>query len=120
MRIGDAAAAAGTTPRALRFYEANGLLPPPQRTVTGQRVYGPRDVSRLRVIRQLLGLGLTVADLRDCADRLHLLEGDRLPAYGEPGACAKATGVASRRIATLNAEISRLTQLRDRLAARTR
>ncbi|BEL03726.1 hypothetical protein Q0Z83_019170 [Actinoplanes sichuanensis] len=116
MRIGDAAAAAGTTPRALRFYEANGLLPPPQRTVTGQRVYGPRDVSRLRLIRQLLSLGLTVADLRDRADRLHLLENRTPPGYGDP----RPTGVVSRHIATLNAEIARLTRLRDRLAARTR
>ncbi|MYR44444.1 MerR family DNA-binding transcriptional regulator, partial [Streptomyces sp. SID5910] len=32
MRIGDAAAAVGATPRALRFYEQRGLLPPPRRT----------------------------------------------------------------------------------------
>jgi MerR family copper efflux transcriptional regulator len=118
MRIGDAAAAAGTTPRALRFYEANGLLPAPQRTRTGQRVYGPREVARLRVIRELLGLGLTVADMRDCADRLDLLEGDTLPPYGGPGVCARPTGIVARRIATLNAEITRLTTLRDQLAAR--
>ena len=30
MRIGDAAAAAGTTPRALRFYEQRGLLDSPE------------------------------------------------------------------------------------------
>jgi MerR family copper efflux transcriptional regulator len=120
MRIGDAAAAAGTTPRSLRFYEANGLLPPPQRTVTGHRVYGPRDVARLRVIRQLLTLGLTVADLRDRADRLHLLEGPRPPGYGGPGARANPSGVASRRLAALDAEIGRLTALRNQLAARTR
>ncbi|WP_433788924.1 MerR family transcriptional regulator [Actinoplanes sp. CA-252034] len=120
MRIGDAAAAAGTTPRALRFYEANGLLPPPQRTVTGQRIYGPRDVARLRIIRQLLDLGLTIADLRESAGRLHLLEGRTPPEYGTPGACAEPTGVASRRVGTLTAEMARLTRLRDRLAARTR
>jgi MerR family copper efflux transcriptional regulator len=119
MRIGDAAAAAGTTPRALRFYEANGLLMPPSRTGTGQRVYGRREVARLRVIRQLLGLGLTVADLRNCADRLHLLVGDDLPGYGEPGPCARPTGVVARRIAALDAEIARLIEIRDRLAART-
>ncbi|MBO3742611.1 MerR family transcriptional regulator [Actinoplanes flavus] len=117
MRIGDAAAAAGTTPRALRFYEANGLLPPPRRSGTGQRVYGARDVARLRVIRRLLSLGLTVADLRDCADRLDLVESEDLPGYGEPGACANPGGVAARRVATMNAEIDRLTELRDRLAA---
>jgi MerR family transcriptional regulator, copper efflux regulator len=118
MRISDAAAAAGTTPRALRFYESNGLLPPPPRGRSGQRVYGPRDVARLRVIRELLGFGLTVADIRACSDRLDLLEDDTLPPYGEPGACARPTGIAHRRLATLDAEIARLTALRNRLAAR--
>jgi MerR family copper efflux transcriptional regulator len=118
MRIGDAAAAAGTTPRALRFYEANGLLPAPQRTRAGQRVYGPAEVARLRVIRELLSLGLTIADIRACAGRLVLLESDTLPPYGGPGACAGPTGIARRRIAALDAEIARLTALRDQLAAR--
>jgi MerR family transcriptional regulator, copper efflux regulator len=118
MRIGDAAAAAGTTPRALRFYEQNGLLPPPRRTATGQREYGPREVARIRVIRELLSLGLTVADIRDCADRLDLLEEDTLPPYGGPGACAESAGVARRRLAVLDAEIERLTRIRENLAAR--
>lgn len=76
-------------------------------------------MARLRVIREMLGLGLTIADIRDCADRLDLLEGDVLPPYGRPGACAGPTGIVARRIATLNAEIARLTTLRDQLAART-
>jgi MerR family copper efflux transcriptional regulator len=101
MRIGDAAAAAGTTPRALRFYEENGLLPPPR---------------RLRVIRQLLELGLTVADVRLAADRLDLLDSDQLPRQGE--ACAGTAGIVQHRIAALDAEIGRLTQLRNQLAAR--
>ncbi|MFG2005168.1 MerR family transcriptional regulator [Spirillospora sp. NPDC048911] len=118
MRIGDAAAAVGTTPRALRFYEQQGLLPPPRRTATGQRHYGPEDVARVRVVRELLALGLTVADLRGCADRLALLDVDALPAYGaQEGACSRPSGIAERRLASLNAEIARLTDLRDRLAA---
>src|ERR1700734_2948110 len=118
MRISDAAAAAGTTPRALRFYEANGLLPPPRRTRAGQRIYGPAEVARLRVIRELLGLGLTIADLRGCADRLDLLEGDTLPPYGAPGGCASPTGIAARRIAALDSKIPRPPALRAQPAAR--
>ncbi|MFD5840835.1 MerR family DNA-binding transcriptional regulator [Streptomyces chartreusis] len=45
MRIGDAAAA-GTTPRALWFYEERGLLPSARRTVTGQREYGPDEMAK--------------------------------------------------------------------------
>jgi Predicted transcriptional regulators len=116
MRIGDAAAAAGTTPRALRFYEQRGLLPPPRRTASGQREYGPRDIARIRLIRQLLALGLTVEDVAACADRLDALDGDTLPPYGAPG-CRDGSGVVQRRIAALDAEIRRLTRIRDRLAA---
>jgi DNA-binding transcriptional MerR regulator len=114
MRISDAAAAAGTTPRALRLYEQRGLLPPPSRTPSGQRRYVPADVARVLTIRRLLSLGLTIEDLRGCADRLHLLDGDTLPPYDGP-ACPQ-TGIARRRLAVLNAEIARLTTLRDHLA----
>ncbi|MFB4304827.1 MerR family transcriptional regulator [Actinomadura sp. GTD37] len=116
MRIGDAAAAAGTTPRALRFYEQRGLLPPASRTAGGQRRYGPADVARVRTIRRLLSLGLTVEDVRGCADRLHLLDGDALPPYDGPACASQSTGTARRRLAALDAEITHLTRLRDALA----
>ncbi|GAA3030616.1 MerR family transcriptional regulator [Actinokineospora globicatena] len=118
MRIGDAAAAAGTTPRALRLYEERGLLPPPERTRTGQRRYTHRDVARVRIIRQLLALGLTIDDVRSSADRLHLIEGDTLPDYGT-GVCASTSPVIRQRLAAMDAEIERLTDRRDRLAAQT-
>ncbi|GGO04020.1 MerR family transcriptional regulator [Microbispora bryophytorum] len=124
MRIGDAAAAAGTTPRALRLYEQRGLLLPPPRTSSGQREYGPRDIARIRLVRQLLALGLTIEDVARCADRLDLLEGDTLPPYGSPGCSGGGggesgggSGIVQRRIAVLDAEIARLTDLRDRLAS---
>ncbi|MEU8274196.1 MerR family transcriptional regulator [Microbispora bryophytorum] len=130
MRIGDAAAAAGTTPRALRLYEQRGLLLPPPRTSSGQREYGPRHIARIRLVRQLLALGLTIEDVARCADRLDLLESDTLPPYGSPGCSGGAgdesgggsgsgggRGIVQRRIAVLDAEIARLTDLRDRLAS---
>lgn len=122
MRIGDAAAAAGTTPRALRFYEQRGLLPPPVRTASGQREYGAEEIARVRVIRDLLSLGLTIEDLRSCADRLHLLEQDPPPRCGsaDPAtpAAAPASGVVGRRLAAIEAEIDRLAGLRENLARR--
>lgn len=116
MRIGDAAAAAGTTARALRFYEQRGLLPTPARTATGQREYDEVDVARVRLIRELLSLGLTVEDVASRADRLHLLDSTQ-PGFGTSG-CASGN-VVERRLAALDAEIARLTNLRERLATRT-
>ena len=71
----------------------------------------------MRIIRELLALGLTVEDVRRCADRLNLLDGDTLPAYGGEG-CPRTTGVALRRLEVLDAEIERLVRLRDGLAGR--
>ncbi|MEV0090964.1 MerR family transcriptional regulator [Streptomyces sp. NPDC050738] len=115
MRIGDAAAAAGTTPRALRFYEERGLLPAPRRTATGQRLYSGADVARIRAVRWLLGNGLTVEDVRACADRLDVLIADpeRRCTASAPGT---ASGVVQSRVDALDAEIARLTALRDRLS----
>ncbi|MFF1308358.1 MerR family transcriptional regulator [Streptomyces sp. NPDC058307] len=119
MRIGDAAAAAGTTPRALRFYEERGLLPPPRRTATGQRPYGPDEVARARVIRELLGLGLTVEDLRGIADRIQLLAGDPQRPCTSTDSASAGRHVIAHRLAALDAEIDRLTRLRTLLAQRT-
>lgn len=118
MRIGDAAAAAGTTPRALRFYEERGLLPPPRRTASGQREYGPDEIARVRVIRDLLALGLTVEDVCGLADRIPLLVDDPRPRCSG-GTDTPGAGVVDRRLDALDAEIARLTRLRTRLAAQT-
>ncbi|NEA47202.1 MerR family transcriptional regulator [Streptomyces sp. SID10815] len=134
MRIGDAAAAVGATPRALRFYEQRGLLPAPRRTGSGQRDYGPEELAVLRVIRRLLALGLTVEDLRGIADRIPLLAADPRPRCGSTAAQTPEAGktpearetpqagvvgaaVVERRIAALDADIERLTRLRDALKA---
>ena len=115
MRIGEAAAAAGTTPRALRFYEQRGLMRAPERTPSGQREYGPGEVARVRVIRELLALGLTVEDLRSCADRLHLLS-EGVPMPPRCSSAAPSGGIVGRRLAAIESEIARLTRLRDSLA----
>lgn len=118
MRIGEAAAAAGTTPRALRFYEQRGLLLPPARTASGQREYGPEEVALVRVIRELLALGLTVEDLRSRAHRLHLLARDPQTRCGSGDRQGAFSEVVDRRLATMDAEIERLTHLRESLARR--
>ncbi|MET8865659.1 MerR family transcriptional regulator [Nonomuraea sp. NPDC004580] len=57
MRIGELAAQAGVSVRALRYYEEQGLLFS-ERTPSGQRVYPDSAVERVRLIRQLYAAGL--------------------------------------------------------------
>jgi len=70
LRIGDVAARAGVSPRALRYYEEERLLTA-RRTPSGQRVYGEGAVDRVRLIQQLYAAGLpsrSILTLLPCVD----------------------------------------------------
>ncbi len=57
MRIGEVAALAGVSVRALRYYEEQGLLVA-ERSASGQRQYPPEAVDRVRFIQNLYAAGL--------------------------------------------------------------
>ncbi|GGV41008.1 MerR family transcriptional regulator [Actinomadura cremea] len=57
MRIGELAAEAGVSTRALRYYEEQGLLES-ERSTGGQRTYPEGAVGRVRMIRQFYAAGL--------------------------------------------------------------
>jgi DNA-binding transcriptional MerR regulator len=52
MRVGEAAERTGWSPRMLRYLESTGLVVP-QRTPSGYRSYGLRELNQLRALRQL-------------------------------------------------------------------
>lgn len=65
IKIGDAAAFAGSTPRAIRHYHEIGLLPEPERGGDGRRRYGYEDMIRLLWIRRMADAGIALDDIRD-------------------------------------------------------
>lgn len=72
--IAEVAAQTGLTPRALRYYEARGLVQP-QRQPNGWRLYGSAELERLHAITALKRAGFTLAQIRG------VIEG-RLPLLG--------------------------------------
>ncbi|AZQ74915.1 MerR family transcriptional regulator [Streptomyces luteoverticillatus] len=64
VKIGDAAAFTGTTPRAIRHYHAIGLLPEPERGADNRRRYGYDDMVRLLWIRKMADAGIPLDDIR--------------------------------------------------------
>ncbi|MBI4590250.1 MAG: MerR family DNA-binding transcriptional regulator [Candidatus Rokubacteria bacterium] len=72
LKIGRLASMARCTVKAVRFYEAQGLLPPPTRTPSGYRLYAEQDLSRLQFIRQAKLIGLQLAKIKELV--LHLSE----------------------------------------------
>jgi len=65
VKIGDAAAFVGTTPRAIRHYHEIGLLPEPVRGGDDRRRYGYEDMIRLLWIRKMADAGIVLGDIRD-------------------------------------------------------
>jgi DNA-binding transcriptional MerR regulator len=72
----DLAGVAGVTPRTVRFYLSQGLLPSPGATGPGVK-YGEEHLDRLRLIRRLQREHLPLADIRH---RLAGLDGGQVAA----------------------------------------
>ena len=108
-QIGQLAALAATTARAIRLYEAAGLMPEPARSASGYRLYGPADLATLIRIRRLRGLGFQMEQIR------------ALLSPEEPASLGAALAVLRddllRRIGALRATIEVLDGLRAEVMA---
>jgi DNA-binding transcriptional MerR regulator len=69
--IRDVARRTGLTSRALRFYEARGLLKP-LRTYSGRRLYGRGELERIQQILALKRAGLSLAQISKLTTRARL------------------------------------------------
>ncbi len=107
--LGPAAAASrlGVSAKALRLYEARGLIVP-GRTAAGWRTYGPDDLTRAGEIVALRGLGLSLQQVA------RVLAGD--PASLEP-ALARHQRALESQMQALAAQAGKLRALRQELAS---
>src|SRR5438105_12321541 len=64
-RIGELAAKVGMTERTIRYYEEVGLLDSVRRLEGGTRVYTDDDLRRLKFIRKLKVLGLSLQEMNE-------------------------------------------------------
>src|SRR5262245_46370913 len=67
MRVGEVVKRAGVGRKALRLYEARGILPAPRRTPSGHREYPDDVLGVLAFVQQARRLGLTLAEIRHIA-----------------------------------------------------
>lgn len=97
--IGELAMRAGVTPRTVRYYVAEGLLPPPGGA--GQnRVYGEDHLLRLRAIRRLKDAYLPLEEIRS---RLGGATAEELRRIAEEASGAPAAAEGSRALEYLEA-----------------
>lgn len=86
----------------IRFYERRGLLPEPQRTDSGYRLYPAETIVRLRFIRRAKALGFSLDEI------VTLLA---LQDTGGPKSEVKA--ITQRKLGQIEAKITDLERMRD-------
>lgn len=65
LTIGEAAKLVGITPKAIRNYHRLGLLAEPERSEAGYRLYTALELLKMRRIRRLQNLGLSLKRIRE-------------------------------------------------------
>ena len=68
LKIGQLAERLGLNPKTIRFYEQAGVLPEPERSPSGYRLYTADDEARLRFIKTAKRLGLKLGEIKEVLD----------------------------------------------------
>ena len=107
-RIGELASRVGLTERTIRYYEELGLLESVKRLDGGVRVYADDDVRRLRYIRKLKTLGLSLQEMLELEQ---MYQGHR----SNRAVLPRLMELLDAHLETLNERMSELGTLRDEI-----
>jgi MerR family mercuric resistance operon transcriptional regulator len=104
--IGEAARRSGVPVETIRYYERAGILPGPQRSESGHRVYDAAGIARLRLIKRCRDLGFSLSDAQGL---LALSENNA-------ASCTEVEVIAKDHLAEVRRKISDLRDLEGALA----
>lgn len=107
-KIGEVADSLGTTIRAVRYYEEEGLLQP-LRTAGGTRLYNQRHISRLKSILHLAENGFSLESIR-------LISSIRETCKTGDESSKKVAAQLDDKIKQLSARIRELEHLKEEIA----
>lgn len=107
MTIGEAAQVVGVSTKAIRLWEAKGLLPGIERTPGGYRLFRENDLTVMRFIHQAQMLGITLGQIKHI---LSMQQAGTAP-------CECVAHLLDERIAAIDRTLNDLTQLRHTLLA---
>lgn len=63
LRIGELAERCGLNKETIRYYERIGIIPKPNRTVSGYRMYSEQFVDRIKFVKRMQELGFTLKEI---------------------------------------------------------
>jgi MerR family mercuric resistance operon transcriptional regulator len=105
LTIGDLSRRTGVSVEAIRYYERLGLMPPPPRTQSGRRSFGPDELRTLAFIKSARQFDFSLDDVRKL---LALRSAD--------ARCMEAKALANRHLGKVRAKLRHLEQLERMLA----
>lgn len=105
MKIGEVARRVGILIDTVRYYERNGLLPPPARRASGYRDYHDSDIARLNFVLRAKALGFTLIEIRELLDLSDAAEGDM----------GNIRELAASKLQDIEQRIGQLARVRDAL-----
>ena len=106
MTVGELSKQAGVNLETVRFYEKQKLLPEPERTPGGHRLYTQDDVDRLSFIQRAKWVGFTLKEIRTL---MRVREADPTES------CEDAMELARHKVGEINAKLDELQKMRDAL-----
>ena len=107
LTIGQVARQSGVGIETVRFYEQEGLIDEPPRSVSGYRQYPAETVSRLRFIRRAKALGFSLREVRELlAMRVN-----------RDGNSSEVKARAEAKIADIEAKIQSLQRIKETLVS---
>ena len=107
-RIGELASRVGLTERTIRYYEELGLLESVKRLDGGTRVYTDDDVRRLKFIRKLKTLGLSLHEMRELEDMYRRHRSNR-------GVLPRLMELLDAHLETIDTRMAELRAVRDEI-----
>jgi DNA-binding transcriptional MerR regulator len=107
LRIGELAKRTSLSVEAIRFYEKRELLPRAARSSGRFRLYSPEDVSRVRFIRQMQGLGFSLQEIKQLVELRSR----------QAGACEVVRELLQEKLAAVRGRVAKLQALESELVA---
>lgn len=104
---GELAAQSGVNAETIRYYEGIELMPEPQRTVGGHRIYASPQVQRLNFIRRCREIGFTLEEIREL---LSLVDGEQV-------SCKQVKCIADNHLDDIRTKIADLKKMEKTLRA---
>ncbi|MDQ3353306.1 MAG: heavy metal-responsive transcriptional regulator [Actinomycetota bacterium] len=103
LTVSKLASEVGTSSDTLRYYERIGLLPAPERSPAGYRLYGAEMIERVRFIKRAQRFGLR---LEEIGELLSIRERGLCP-------CGRTRSMLEDKVQGLTEEMTALQRLRD-------